>query len=61
MTKCLNNSFNWPLRDDICWAPASHVLCTVISLSVQSVDACGYCLCNKEFNKVLNLYDGFVA
>ena len=61
MAKFLNNNFNWPLRDGICCVPVSHVLCTVISLSVQSAGAHGYRLSNNEFNKVRNQFDEFVA
>ena len=52
MVNSLNNNFNWSLRDDICWVPVSHVLCTYISLNVQSGSTHGYFLSNSEFNKV---------
>ena len=61
MANFLNNNFNRPLRDDICLVPVSHASCTVISLNIQSASAHGYCLSNSEFNKVLNLFDEFVA
>ena len=61
MAKPLNNNFNWPLGDDIWWVPVSHVLSTVILLSVQLEGTNGYCLSNCEFNKVINLCDEFSA
>ena len=52
MVNSLNNNFNWSLRDDICCVTVSHVLCTYISLNVQSGSTHGYFLSNSEFNKV---------
>ena len=43
------------------WAAFSDVLYTFISLNVQSAAARGYCLSKTEFNKVLSLFDEFVA
>ena len=43
------------------WTVISDVLCTFISLNVQSAAARGYCLSKTEFNKVLSLFDEFVA
>ena len=61
MAKFLNNNFNQSLRDDIVFVPVNDVLCTFISLNVQSAAARGYCLSKTEFNKVFNLLDEFVA
>ena len=49
-SKSLNNNFNWPLRDHICKIPVTHVLCTVIWLSLKSAVSLVYCLSNSEFS-----------
>ena len=59
--KSLNNNISWSQKDGICCVSVIHVLYTVIWLSIQLASACGYCLSNSKFNKVLNLFDKYVA
>ena len=65
MSKSLNNNFNWPLRDDICWVPVSHILCLLFDyITLQSAGTDGYCLSNSEFpwlfDDVIKSYDHFL-
>ena len=48
MMKSTQNHFHWPCRDDACWVPVNHVLCLNETVSIQSAEACGYCLSKRN-------------
>ena len=46
------NSFSWPVHDDICWIPASNILCGINTLLPRSVVRRVYSVSTKEYNKI---------
>ena len=54
-----SNAFTWLHRDDICWVPVTHILCTVKSLRVQSTPCRCYEISTMEYRQILRLFEKF--
>ena len=54
-------TFTWPQREDICWVPVTHILCTVTSLKVQSAAGRCYDISNMEHQHILSQFQKFTT
>ena len=53
------NTFIWSQREDICWVPVTHILCTIKSFKVQSA-ADSWCdISNTEHLKIVSQFQKF--
>ena len=53
------NTFTWPQREDICWVPVTHILCTISSLKVQSAAGRCYDISKMEQQTILHQFQKF--
>lgn len=54
--KRAGKSFSWPRREDTCWIPFQHVLCTVEAPTLKSHGARNYQLSDTDFTKIVTVF-----
>ena len=52
-------NFSWPPRDDFCWVPITHVLCSIEPLELQSHGGRQYRIEIKNIRKIESLFRQF--
>eukprot|EP00112_Aurelia_sp_Birch-Aquarium-sp1_P009177 Seg2032.1 transcript_id=Seg2032.1/GoldUCD/mRNA.D3Y31 product="hypothetical protein" protein_id=Seg2032.1/GoldUCD/D3Y31 len=50
-------SFRWPNRDDVCWVPNLHIVCSTEAPSLSTVTARQYTFETNELEKIRNCID----